>query len=36
MTASHPEEHSPEPARTGTVKTPGARLFYQLRGSVRA
>jgi hypothetical protein len=33
MTASHPEEHSPEPARTGTVKTPGARLFYQLRGS---
>lgn len=30
---SHPEEHSPEPARTGTVKAPGARLFYQARGS---
>jgi pimeloyl-ACP methyl ester carboxylesterase len=30
---SHREEHSREPARTGTVKAPGARLFYQVRGS---
>ncbi len=30
---SHPEEHSREPARTGTVKAPGARLHYRVRGS---
>jgi hypothetical protein len=30
---SHPEEHVTEPVRTGTVKVPGARLFYQVRGS---
>ncbi len=33
MLTGHPEERSPEPARTGTVKAPGARLFYQVRGS---
>ncbi len=30
---SHLEEHPPAPARTGTVKAPGARLFYQARGA---
>jgi pimeloyl-ACP methyl ester carboxylesterase len=30
---SRPEEHSPEPARTGTVKAPGAHLYCQVRGS---
>ena len=30
---SRPDEHSPEPARTGTVKAPGACLFCQARGS---
>jgi pimeloyl-ACP methyl ester carboxylesterase len=33
MMTSHPEEHFTEPVRTGTVKVPGARLFYQVRGS---
>jgi pimeloyl-ACP methyl ester carboxylesterase len=33
MMTSHPDEHSPEPARTGTVKAPGARLFYRALGS---
>jgi pimeloyl-ACP methyl ester carboxylesterase len=33
MMTSHPEQHPPGPARTGTVKAPGARLFYQVRGS---
>lgn len=30
---SHPEEHPPQPARTGTVSAAGARLFYQVRGT---
>ena len=33
MMTSHLEEHSTEPARTGTVKASGAHLFYQTRGS---
>lgn len=33
MTTRQVEGHSAEPARMGTVKAPGARLFYQVRGS---
>lgn len=33
MMTSHPDRRSPEPARTGTVEAPGARLFYQARGA---